>query len=187
MEPNKYEIHAYKIWWDGKDGVYVGSTKGKLSRRMGDHRAKCRKGRPYKLYKVMAENGINDFQYILLGSRIVERKDQQLQFEQEWIDKIKPNLNLQRAYCTEEDNKNTLKKYREINKEKIAAHNKIYGAKYLKDNREKIKTKNRKWYADNQRQCHCGGTYNRALKRAGLRHFKTKKHLKFKIAIASNN
>ena len=96
----EYKTSAYKIWWgDDPENIYVGGTKQTLSRRMTVHRDDARKGKGKKnmLYDVMRTKGYN-FEYKLLGSKMVTCVDEERQFEQEWIDRLHPSLNQNRAH-----------------------------------------------------------------------------------------
>jgi hypothetical protein len=102
--PMSYEVKAYKIWYeDEPNNIYVGSTKRPLSERMGDHRQKVRQGRTSRIYNLMREKGVNDFKYVLLGTGRVSNFEQQRMFEEMWIKKLKPPLNMCKAYESKEE------------------------------------------------------------------------------------
>lgn len=110
-----YEVRAYKIFWDDCDDTYVGATKATLAKRMAGHRIYCRKqvGEiPYELYRVMAEKGDRNFKYVLVATRMVSNSDEKRRFEQEWIDKLKPSLNMFRAHIEGEFSGTGVKKSR---------------------------------------------------------------------------
>lgn len=94
-----YKINIYKIWWDDKDDFYVGSTKQRLSVRMAGHRSMGKKNNnKQKLYNKMNEKGYGfNFNYVLIDSKQVTNVDEKIKLEQEYIDKLKPNLNSGRA------------------------------------------------------------------------------------------
>ncbi len=162
---SKYKISIYKIWWvENEQHLYIGSTKQKISSRISRHRSDCRKGCTQKLYTAMREYGY-DFKYILLKEYKVSNRQQQLQKEQKWIDKLKPKLNQKRAFTTKEQkivqkkdifkkyydkNKNELKK----NKNKWYIENKVYVSEYnknhYKNNKEKLLKKKKAWTKDNK-------------------------------------
>ena len=133
-----YEIKVYKIWYDDcPDEFYVGSTKSGLSKRMTDHRNKVRQGKPSTIYALMREKGLNNFKYVQVASCMVESIDEQRQFEQHWIDELKPTLNEIKAYATEED-------YRESNRR--AKQKPEYKAKRREYNaRPEIKARQREY------------------------------------------
>ncbi len=94
-----YKINIYKIWWEDKDDFYVGSTKQRLSVRMAGHRGIGKKNKnKQKLYRTMNKEGYGyNFNYVLLDSKQVANVDEKLKLEQEYIDKLRPNLNSGRA------------------------------------------------------------------------------------------
>ena len=99
---NQYEAKVYKIWYeDAPDEIYVGSTKRTLAQRMGDHRKSAPKNNGTSLiYETMRRKGINNFQYVLLGSCMVSNMDEQRMFEQSYMTSLKPTLNMLMAYTT---------------------------------------------------------------------------------------
>ena len=110
----EYEIKVYKLWYsDAPDAMYIGSTKRTIAQRMGDHRLAATKGvRTALIYKTMREKGVNNFEYCMLGSCMVSDKDQQRMFEQSYIDRLKPTLNMRSAYIHEDDRKQVAIYYR---------------------------------------------------------------------------
>ncbi len=153
-----YKIFIYKIWWEDKDDLYVGSTKQKLSYRMRNHRADCNRNRQYKLQVAMREYGY-DFNYIILKSYNVSCREEQMKKEQKWINKLKPNLN----------------KNNPVNQMTKSEYDKIYKEK----NKERIK-KNHKIWRDNNRdivnkvvKCECGEI---SMRSNLARHKRSKKH-----------
>lgn len=109
-EKKQYEIKVYKIWYaDSPDDIYIGSTKQSLSMRMTGHRCAANKGRASLIYNTMREKGVNDFQYVMLGSCMVSDKDGQRMYEQRYIADLRPLLNMNRAYTTDAENKQKLK------------------------------------------------------------------------------
>ena len=175
---DKYKIFCYKIWWEGKDDLYVGSTKQALSMRMCGHRRDCRIDKQYKLYKTMRINGY-DFRYVLLESYMISYREEQLKWEQYWIDKISPNLNMYRSYRSPEYVKEIVKQYQEDHKDEI----KIYKKQYQRDHKDEIKVKDkirREKNIDEIRarkkiviECECKMIVN---KNHLSRHKRTKKH-----------
>ena len=94
-----YEVKVYKIWWeDEPEEFYIGATKEKgLSYRMRNHRCRARKGGSSRIHSTMRRKGF-DFKYIQLASCEVSNKDESNSFEQQWINKLKPTLNMQNAH-----------------------------------------------------------------------------------------
>ncbi len=192
-----YRINVYRIWWEGKDDLYVGSTKQKLSTRMVKHRGDCMCKKNRLLYTAMRVNGL-DFSYVLLESYIVSCRDDQMKWEQKWIDKIQPNLNKIRAYNTSEDTKRMWKNYYENNKEGVLKKHKIYRdehkseakvyhKQYKKEHKNELNVKNTEYRKKNraeinrkrreveQVECECGITMN---KYSLPQHRKSKTHKK---------
>ena len=106
-----HKINVYKIFWGGNKDTYVGSTKSKLSQRMGQHRSKAGN----KIFVAQIYDAIRacpyKFSYVLLESYQVTCKDEQLKWEQHWIDKLEPNLNKIKAHVTAEQNIERNKNY----------------------------------------------------------------------------
>jgi len=126
---NMYPINAYKIWYaDAPEDLYVGSTQERLCKRMGAHRSASRRGVGSRIYQVMRAKGDTNFQYCLLGSCMVRNKDEQRKREQTYIDRLKPCLNSNRAFCTIEQRKAYLKEYHKkpCNKKRMRAYQKEY-------------------------------------------------------------
>ena len=99
-----YRIRVYKIYYaDAPDAIYIGSTKLTLARRMTEHRAAAKKGKTSLIYTTMRVKGINNFQYVLLDSFLVSNVDEQRMFEQTYIETLKPTLNTNRVYRTDEE------------------------------------------------------------------------------------
>ena len=153
-----YKIQVYKIFWGGNKNEYVGSTKSKLSQRMGQHRScAINKGSDTLIYEAIRACPYK-FSYVLLESYEVVSRDEQNKWEQHWIDKLEPNLNKNKAHITAEQeverNKNYAKKYNEKHKKNVVSS-----------------------------LCFCGGKYNLKLKQNRETHRATKKHQKYIKAV----
>ena len=175
-----YKINVYKIWWQEKDGVYVGSTKQSLSKRMAKHRITCRSGKRFKIYEAMRTNGY-DFRYILLDSYEVSCKDEQLKYEQRHIDLLQPNLNDRRAYNTPEDTKKMDQQYRDSHKGEA----KLNGKRYRQSHKDEIKIKHKQYRETHKDkiitrqktkiECECGSVI---INNSFYRHLRSQKHIK---------
>ena len=66
----------YRILQDNEKTVYVGSTSQALSARMAQHRKDVKRHPEWKLYKLMAEVGIEHFHIELISDFPCERKEQ---------------------------------------------------------------------------------------------------------------
>ena len=147
----EYKINVYKIWWeDEPESFYVGSTKNTLSKRMSRHRAGCRAGGVQRLYQVMREKGINSFQYVLLGWSMVSSFDEQRMIEQSYISRLNPTLNSRKAFCSEDERKESQRAWKANN---------------YQENQEEIKQKRKGYYTEHKEQeAEYGKKYNREHK-----------------------
>ena len=193
----EYQIKIYKIWYaDNPTDFYIGSTKEALSARMAKHRNKVKQGKASKIYSLMREKGINNFQYILVATCMVRSVDEQRQFEQHFISELKANLNTYRAFATEEERKEDKKIFKQ--KPEYKAKQQDYMKEYEKrpEVKEKRKEKAAKPEAKQQRKeyresirrtCVCGCIY-RDIPYYSQQHYNTKKHIDyvtdFRIRIA---
>jgi hypothetical protein len=199
----EYKIQVYKIWYeDEPDEFYIGSTKKKrLSQRMAGHRDAVKRGKTSTIYNLMRTKGVDDFKYVLIASCMVTCREEQLQFEQQWIDTLKPTLNSNRAYNSEgynkeynkdyyKNNKNYFKEYNELNKERRKqqckkANQKFIGNKeYLQKRREKYDIqKNKEYYEKIKdiRTCICGKQYNYGRKSSRTEHYNSKRHTEYAL------
>lgn len=119
---------VYKLFFN--DDIYVGSTFDKLCSRLCKHRDVARKQRSdTKCYKTMYEKGANNFIIELLEEIECNTKEELRLKEQEWIDKINPNMNTIKAQPIVND-KVALKEYHHIyyetNKDILLTQNKQY-------------------------------------------------------------
>jgi hypothetical protein len=131
-----YEIRAYKIWYDDKpEEIYIGSTRQTLSKRMGCYRTQALNRRDVEplIYKTIRTKGINDFKYVQLASCMVKNRDEQRQFEQSWIDELKPCLNTNKAF-KKNGSHNT-----RIRDARLNIHKKIVTERKKKEEDEKAK------------------------------------------------
>ena len=200
-----YEVKCYKIWYDDEpEEFYIGSTKLNLSQRMVGHRSCARNDSNYIIHQKMREKGINEFQYVQLGSCMVSNKDEQMMFEQQYITSLKPTLNKIRSHSTPEERKLFQRIHHEKNKESINARHRDY----YTHNREHIIAKttaykatrpeffkeyrkqhhlqnidkdhqNAKLYRErtkDKRTCICGEVYNYGSKYNRERHYRSKTH-----------
>ena len=124
IPPPCFKVNVYKIWWEhDPETTYVGITGQTLSQRMSCHRSMARQGINTKVYQHMREHGIDCFKYVLLESSMVSCHDEKAKLEQEWIDKLKPTLNMMNAWTSPEDRKQnelqTKKEYKDNLKWKI--------------------------------------------------------------------
>ena len=161
----------YKIECNVTGLIYIGSTcKKKLSQRMTGHRSQYKKylnhkGKYYSVFKVM-EN--DDYDIILIEDYPCNSKDQLFARE--------------RYYTNETECVNLCKGQGLLLELGKQEYNKQHSVKYRSENAVQIKEKKRVYYENNKDKlnekftCSCGGKY---ICRSRLRHFKTKKHLKY--------
>jgi len=148
---------------------YIGSTKD-LEERIGKHKSNCNNSNSpqhnYKVYTCIRENGGWDnwkFDIELLATGY--DKETRLEWEQNYIECLKPSLNSinaktdRKEYMNEwhTNNKEQEKQYRENNKEKINDYSKQYHLankqkekQYRLDNKEKINDYAKQYYLDNK-------------------------------------
>jgi hypothetical protein len=90
-----YQIKIYKIVNTINDEFYIGSTKNELRVRLSQHRADCvRKPNRNMLYEMMNQYDKKEcFRIILIKIVNVNSNAEQVQFEQKYIDELKPTLN----------------------------------------------------------------------------------------------
>mgnify|MGYP003650311726 FL=1 len=98
----------------GED-FYIGSTETTLKIREKRHNNDL-KWRNQKLQKFCKENNINKITLIELEKVKIENKLELRIIEQDYINKLQPSLNSQRAYISKEERKEYKKEYYENNK-----------------------------------------------------------------------
>ena len=165
-EPREAHVYMIDKILDPNDkpdvNFYIGSTLTSVEKRMGTHKYYCDGGMNRKVYKYIRENGgWESFKYEIYETRIVNSLEEQLKFEQEFIDILNPPLNQVKSHQTEEQRKASKKKYALENKEHlklksreryiknfddISAKQKIYAVK----NKEHIAEYNKKWVEKNK-------------------------------------
>ena len=190
----QYEIKVYKIWYeDAPEECYVGSTKhDALSKRMGQHRSFAKKGRKSKIYQTIREKG-RDFKYIQIASCMVSCKDEQCAFEQEWIDRLNPTLNSNRASGTDierikeyertPERKQKKKEYKQKPEYKQKKKENQQRPEYKQKRKEyeqkpEIKQRRKERRDSKRRTCVCGSNYITTPFHAQI-HYDTEGHRKF--------
>tara|TARA_R110002153_G_scaffold266213_1_gene429360 strand:- start:406 stop:858 length:453 start_codon:yes stop_codon:yes gene_type:complete len=99
----------------GED-FYIGSTETTLKIREKRHNNDL-KWRNQKLQKFCKENNINKITLIELEKVKIENKLELRIIEQDYINKLQPSLNSQKAHLTKEDKIDYIKKYYQNNKD----------------------------------------------------------------------
>ena len=166
----------YKIWKD--DDFYVGSTTD-FANRKRYHKCSCnnesQKGCNLKLYQTIREKG----GWIAWKmTPLEEYKECQTQVqarirEDEWRVKLNANLNMIRAYLSEE----LLKEQKKENGHEYREKHKEEAKEYYQINKEKIQAQKKQKF-----ECECGGKYIKTHKN---RHQHSIKHQTY-LATISN-
>jgi len=180
---NKYHYsYIYKIVCldPNIDDFYIGSTIS-LSNRCNSHmrnsvNKKQKKIYDCKLYTFIRDSGgYENWEMQVIKLYKCETRKELHKEEQKYIDELKPSLNTDNPYKTEEEKKKQVKKYYEDNKEIITAKAK----KHRDENQEKIQEMKKKWYEENKErmkekiECECGSVIRKSDKPT---HNRTKKH-----------
>jgi len=130
------------------DKVYVGSTTQGLSQRMGEHRTST----PYRcavlLVKAMKEHGFEKF-YIELLEKYPCENSEELKAREGYHIRRLETIDTNKGYNSSIAGR-THKMYLEDNKEKIQQQQKINGAKYYQNNKEKKDNVNKKYYTEHK-------------------------------------
>ena len=172
--PDYSKCVIYKICCNDTsiNDIYVGSTCN-FRRRKTQHKSHChnQNAKEYnlKVYEFIRDHGgWENWSMVMIHEEAVENKLQKGKLERQFIDELKPSLNINIPT-------RTYKEYHEDHKEFY----KQYRKKHYQDNKEYYIQKNNQYYLDNRNQkfdCECGGRFNHTNK---AKHFKTKKHQKF--------
>ena len=183
------KCYIYKIWKNGKDEVYIGSTSN-FKKRMLDHKRNCNneksKDYNYFIYQYIRQNeGWDEFDKEIIYECDVEDKYEKLKIEGEYIKQFEKTLNERNSFGCKNRNeyikeynkeyynenkeyyKEYHKEYREENKEKINEYHK----KYREENKKEINEKNNQRARQKVNCPEC----NKELNKGSLtRHFKSK-------------
>ena len=148
--------------------IYIGSTTNMVKRRHG-HKFNCNNEnrRHHNLYVyqfIRDHGGWNNWDMVLVEKYPCLDKMELQQRERYWYDELKPSLNTQRPYISNEERR----------MEKIQ-----YDHNYRNENRDRKNENDKKYYWENRERrnkkfdCVCGGKYTHQHK---VTHNKTKKH-----------
>jgi hypothetical protein len=138
--------------------VYVGHTNNfKQRKARHKHNCNCETGNSYniKLYQMVRDNGgwdafkmIEVEKYPCKDRREAERRENELMKE------LKSNMNTNRSFVTEDENKEEKKFYRKqyynMNKEILLKKQKLYKKEYNENNKDKLKEQKKIWYERNK-------------------------------------
>ena len=154
--------YIYKIVIN--DMIYVGSSVN-INRRKSEHNGslnnKHNKKHNNKLYQKCREANVNNIELILIEEYEFTDNIQLRQREQYYIDTMKADLNMDRAYVSEEENIDYGKIYREKKKDKLSEKRKLYYEKnidkinekkklYYEENKDKMREKDKNYYEKNK-------------------------------------
>ena len=178
MSTKNYVFYKFVCINDDISSCYVGSTAN-IKKRRTHHKNDCHNenGKTYnlKIYQTIRENGgWQNWKIIEFATRDNITKREAEQIEEQYRVELKADMNMCRAFRTEEQKK----EYYHDNKEKLSEQMK----EYYVDNKQKLIKHSKEWYVDNKEKlrekhdCECGGKFTTDNK---LQHFKTKKHQKY--------
>ncbi len=111
---------VYKLVKKGGDelgDMYVGSTCQTLCVRMCGHRSAVRAGKQAIVHQWIRDVGLENVQIVWIADIPCESFEQQRAKEQEYIERLKPNLNINKAYLTREERLS----YWRVNRDSILA------------------------------------------------------------------
>jgi len=124
MEAKIYTIESLDKT-TGEIKLYVGSTedwKNRYDKHNSDFTCNSSRAYNYKLYKHLRDNNnslvMNEIDSCLINEKYI--------WEQEWMDRLCPDLNNQRAYNSDEYKQEYNRQYRNINKEILTQKNKVW-------------------------------------------------------------
>lgn len=161
---------VYKITNDVNADIYIGSTKQSLSKRFAKHKRACERHFHIqnKLYCAMETIGVDHFTIELIEEIRCSSREELLQVEQSYIDRLNPALNTNRAYLSPEQkaeaNKLSCREWRQRNSERARE----YRRRYCEEARSRIKcTLCRRSFAyESQREAHYRTRKHRQLEEA---------------------
>ena len=131
----------YKFHKDDMTEIYIGSSKDEKKREQ-DHKSVCNnencEKHNFKVYEfIRANGGYDNWKFEVIEHYPCENDIQLRIRERNYYDLLKPTLNTNRPYISEEEKKEYSAKYYEDNKEEF----KEYNAKHYQDNIEENKKK----------------------------------------------
>jgi len=146
------------------EDIYVGSTCN-FTHRKYQHKSNCNnpnnKDYNYKVYQFIRDHGgFSNWDMVMVHQEAVENKLQKERLERQYIDELKPSLNIQLPTRTKDEWTSDNKEYMQQ-----------YQTQYKIENKERIKAiKNQKY------DCECGGKFTHTNK---TQHLSSKKHIKY--------
>ena len=163
--PDYSKTLIYKLTCDADPTfLYVGSTV-QWNQRKYVHK-KDSHNKPAKLYQqIRTLGGWDNIKMTLVETYPCNNNREQEAREQHWIDQLKPNMNMLRAYTTREQ---MLEQHKLYNTTRDKEDSKRRSRAYREANREEMKRKKSEVI-----ECECGALFTRSVK---ARHCRTKVH-----------
>ena len=147
------KYYIYKICCDDlPDYVYVGHT-GAFANRKYEHKSRCNnennKGHNLKVYQtIRANGGWTNWRMVCIAEVECKNVRQAEMVEERYRQELNANMNSQRCYVTEEEEKEYLKEYYKEHKEEINEKCK----EYYKEHKEEIKEKCKVYYEEHKEE-----------------------------------
>jgi len=130
---------------DSVKDFYIGSTTN-IQNRLRAHRLHS-KQKDWKIYKIINEyGGFSNWKDVIIEHYPCNSKKEANEREQYYIEKLKPSLNTQVAFKTEEDYKNRYVKYYNSKRDEIVEKKKKLYYDNYEHNRKIINERDRKRY-----------------------------------------
>ena len=182
--------YFYKIVCDDlPDYLYVGSTRAYTNRKYR-HKSNCNnencKHYNLKIYQtIRANGGWDNWKMICIHQQDIENNRMAEKIEENFRLDLKANMNMCRAYRSEEDKKEYKKEYCKEWRENNSDYIKEQAKEYYQNNKEYKKEKHKEYYENNREhikqqyskkyECECGCQI-----RLGdlARHKRSQKHIK---------
>ena len=182
--------HFYKIVCKDLNitDCYVGHTTDFVNRKHSHKRACLNQNVRFHhldLYRTIRENGNWDnWEMVLIRTENIVNSLEARKREREYIEELKANLNMVKAYRSQEEADELGRQFRENHKEEKKEYDKIY-----RDNNKDRKRENDRVYRENNKdylkiqkglkfECECGGRYTNCHKQEHIRSNKHQEYLK---------
>jgi hypothetical protein len=157
LNENQFTANVYKITNNIDDRFYIGSTKRKLASRLAEHKHnssnELRRSYNAKVYVCMRELGVDNFKIELICKCLCDSKDDLHKKEQEYINLLKPTLNVLTAHHTKETKKQVVVNYEKNNREYIRERDRDKLKKYAIEHKEELINYKAEYYLKNKIKC----------------------------------
>ncbi len=158
--------------------IYIGSTTN-FYRRKSQHKSCSKSYNNYKYQFIRDNGGFENWDMVLIKNVNVSNKRELEQVEREYIDELKPILNSNMSYTSQEEKKEQKIEWYNNNKE---AH-KISRDKYTENNTQKVKEYHKNYYEDNKEHL---VNYHNEWKKKNKEELKKKASEKINCAICNS-